>query len=199
MFLCEVNNQHISIKEKKLARKWIRILKVKKNNLLWCKWFIAHGNVSFHKCSMNEKIVYTKLLHLLRFHPWFHIFLPYINDLPDHWAKCPNIELFLVRIFLHSRNNSVFGHAVDVIGNIIIYAYDNNIYSKCNQVSHLRIKWRLIFALVIRCSRLQLWVGYLHLHSFNGYFWWMFFNSVKEKTRLRRKINRLLSKGMFFI
>ena len=33
----------------------------------------------------------------------------------------------------------------------------------------LRIQWRLIFAIVIH-FKLQFWVGYLHLHSFNGCF-----------------------------
>ena len=36
----------------------------------------------------------------------------------------------------------------------------------------------------------------LHLCFFNGWFWWMFFNSIKEKNRLRKEINRLISKGM---
>ena len=31
------------------------------------------------------------------------------------------------------------------------------------------------------------------------FFQWMFFNSVKEINRLRKEINRLLSKGMFLI
>ena len=34
---------------------------------------------------------------------------------------------------------------------------------------------------------------------FNEYFWWMFFNSVKEINRLRKEINRLLRKGMWNI
>ena len=34
------------------------------------------------------------------------------------------------------------------------------------------------------------------LCSFNGCFQWMFFNSIKEINRLRKEINRLLSKGM---
>ena len=36
----------------------------------------------------------------------------------------------------------------------------------------------------------------LHLCFFNGWFWWMFFNSIKETNRLRKEINRLISKGM---
>ena len=34
------------------------------------------------------------------------------------------------------------------------------------------------------------------LCSFNGCFQWMFFNSIKEMNRLRKEMNRLLSKGM---
>ena len=103
----------------------------------------------------------------------FTLFLPYINDLPDHWVKSVHIWSYFWSVFSCTPEITPYldtFHAVDVIWNIIIYAYDNNVYSKCNQASHLRIKWRLIFALVIRSSRLQLWVGYLHLHSFNGYF-----------------------------
>ena len=43
---------------------------------------------------------------------------------------------------------------------------------------YLIIKWRLIFANVIRFSRLRLWC-----------FWWMFFSSIK-------RITRVISKGM---
>ena len=53
---------------------------------------------------------------------------------------------------------------------------------------NLRIQWRLIFANVIRCSRLQLWVGYFIYFKFT----YVFFNSVEEINRLRNEINRLL-------
>ena len=57
------------------------------------------------------------------------------------------------------------------------------------------------FAKIIRCSELPLRVGYFiyfkdTLCSFNGCFQWMFFNSIKEINRLRKEINRLLSKEM---
>ena len=52
---------------------------------------------------------------------------------------------------------------------------------------------------VICCSALWLWVGYffilnLYLCSFNGCF--NVFNSIKGVNRLRKEINRLLSRGM---
>ena len=48
-----------------------------------------------------------------------------------------------------------------------------------------------------RCSWLQLSVGYLIYFKFTTvFFWWMFFNSVKETNRFRKEINRLLNKEM---
>ena len=69
--------------------------------------------------------------------------------------------------------------------------------SKAFSVS-LRIQWRLICAIVIRCSTLQLWVGcyFIYFEFSPVFFWWMFFNSVKEINRLRKERNRLISKGM---
>ena len=57
----------------------------------------------------------------------------------------------------------------------------------------LRIQWRLVFAVAIRCSRLRLWVGYfvyfkfcvLLMNVFNGC-------SLIQLNRLRKEINRLL-------
>ena len=43
---------------------------------------------------------------------------------------------------------------------------------------------------------LRLWVGYLHLCSFNQCFYWIFFNSIKEINRLRKEADRILSKRM---
>ena len=39
----------------------------------------------------------------------------------------------------------------------------------------------------------------LQLSSFNGYFQWILFTSIKEIDRLRKEINRFLSKGMSYI
>ena len=59
------------------------------------------------------------------------------------------------------------------------------------------IQWRLIFAIVIRFSRLRFWVGYfIYFKIKHVFFQWMFFNLIKEINRLRKEINRLLSKGM---
>ena len=65
----------------------------------------------------------------------------------------------------------------------------------------LRIQWRLIFAIILVYSRLQLWVGYFIYFKFTPVFsWWMFFNSVKEMNRLKNEINRLLlSKRMWML
>ena len=64
----------------------------------------------------------------------------------------------------------------------------------------LRIQWRLIFAVVIRCYRLWLWVGYfIYFKTTPVFFSWMFFNSIKEIIRLRKEISRLLSKEMWNI
>ena len=54
----------------------------------------------------------------------------------------------------------------------------------------LRIQWRHVVAIVIRCSRLRLWIGIfsslnLYLCCFNGYFSWMFCNSVKEINKIK--------------
>ena len=64
----------------------------------------------------------------------------------------------------------------------------------------LRIQWRLIFASVIRWSRVRLWVVYFIYFKFTPvFFYWMFFNSIKEINRLRKERNKLLSKGMLNI
>ena len=61
----------------------------------------------------------------------------------------------------------------------------------------LRIQWRLVFAIAIRYYRLQLWVSYfIYFKITLVFFHWMFFNSIKVTNRLRKEINRLLSKGM---
>ena len=75
----------------------------------------------------------------------------------------------------------------------------------------LQIQWRFIFAIVIRCYRLRLWVcHFTYFKITHVFFKWMFFNlikeicrllnnvfnSLKEINRLRKKINRLLSKRM---
>ena len=68
----------------------------------------------------------------------------------------------------------------------------------------LKIQWRLIFAIVIGCYRLQLRVSYFSYFKIaqcvlikeinrllsNA------FNSIKEINRLRKEVNKLLSKGM---
>ena len=57
----------------------------------------------------------------------------------------------------------------------------------------LRIQWRLIFAIVILCSRLRLWVNYFIYFKFTFvFFQWMFFSSINEIYRLRKKIPYLL-------
>ena len=49
----------------------------------------------------------------------------------------------------------------------------------------------------VRCSWLQLSIGYLIYFKFKSvFFWWMFFNPVKETNRFRKEINRLLNKEM---
>ena len=56
-----------------------------------------------------------------------------------------------------------------------------------------------IFGNVIRCSTLWLWVGYFIYYKFTPVFFngcWMLFNSIKEINRLRKEINRSLSKGL---
>ena len=45
------------------------------------------------------------------------------------------------------------------------------------------------FAIVIRCY-------FIYFKITPVFFEWMFFNSIKETNRLRKEINRLLSKGM---
>ena len=45
------------------------------------------------------------------------------------------------------------------------------------------------FAIVIRCYFIYFKITFV-------FFEWMFFNSIKETNRLRKEINRLLSKGM---
>ena len=73
-----------------------------------------------------------------------------------------------------------------------------NLCCPCSFFENLRIQWRFIFANVIRCSRLWLWVGYFIYFKFNTcvllWIFLMFFNLIKEINRLRKKINRLLSK-----
>ena len=59
----------------------------------------------------------------------------------------------------------------------------------------LRIQWRLIFAIVISCYRIRLWVGYFNYFEITHVFFrWMFFNSVKKINRLRKEISRLVIK-----
>ena len=71
------------------------------------------------------------------------------------------------------------------------------IYDFLMERTYVRIQWRFIFPIVILCSRLRLWVGYFIYFKFTpAFFWWMFFNSVKEINRLRKEINRLISKEM---
>ena len=71
------------------------------------------------------------------------------------------------------------------------------IYDYLMERTYVRIQWRFIFPIVILCSRLRLWVGYFIYFKFTpAFFWWMFFNSVKEINRLRKEINRLISKEM---
>ena len=48
---------------------------------------------------------------------------------------------------------------------------------------------RVYFAIVIRCY-------FIYFKITPVFFEWMFFNSIKETNRLRKEINRLLSKGM---
>ena len=61
----------------------------------------------------------------------------------------------------------------------------------------LRKQWRLIFAVVRHCYRLLLRVGYfIYFRIRLVFFWWMFFNSIKEIDRSRKETNRLLSKWM---
>ena len=67
--------------------------------------------------------------------------------------------------------------------------------------NQLRVTMKAFFAIFIRCSRLRLWVDYFICFKFtpvlfNGCFPWILFNSIKEKNRLRKEINRLISKGM---
>ena len=45
------------------------------------------------------------------------------------------------------------------------------------------------FAIVIRCY-------FIYFKITPVFFEWIFFNSIKETNRLRKEINRLLSKGM---
>ena len=62
----------------------------------------------------------------------------------------------------------------------------------------LRIQWRLIFAIVRRCYRLLLRAGYFFYFRIRlVFFWWMFFDSVKEIDRLRKEVHRLLSKTLY--
>ena len=52
----------------------------------------------------------------------------------------------------------------------------------------LRIQWRLIFANVIRCFRLRLWVGYFIYFEFTLVFFYLtFFNWIKKINSLIRK------------
>ena len=59
----------------------------------------------------------------------------------------------------------------------------------------LRIQWRFNFANVILFSRPRLWVGYFAYFKFTPVFY-RYFNSIKEISRSRKWINRILRKGM---
>ena len=64
----------------------------------------------------------------------------------------------------------------------------------------LRIQWRFIFAIVIRCYTPLLWVVYfIYFEFIPVFFSWMFFNSVNEINGLKKEIYRLWSKETFLI
>ena len=112
-------------------------------------------------------------------------------------VKCPNMELFVVCIFLYldwlwrftlcwvnlyiqseyrkiwTRKNSVYGHFLcSEWANLVAKAKGVKIMNNQKQKPKLRIHWRLIFGNVICCSALRIWVGYSILNldpcSFNG-------------------------------
>ena len=78
----------------------------------------------------------------------------------------------------------------DDIHTLFIKAFLFELLCICRFQTVIRIKWRLIFANVVRCFRLWLWVDYFICFKFTFvFFYWMFVSSIQG-------INRSISKGM---
>ena len=131
--------------------------------------------------NRNFFVLKVKLLNIIQL--IFFLLTCYFADILIIWYIKTRPRLYMYICCQLSAFINNFGKICSIkLKNSILYQINNTFWHTVFEISvtgPLSILWRLIFANVMRCSRLRIWVGYFIYFKFTPvFFQWMFLTDV---------------------